>query len=359
MSSTNLDAFDLATVNLEGVIHEDVMNTIFDISRIPLPFADRAGVGSHSNQNFTWRMDKLVDAVTTGQRIDGQEVATGTANETKNGRRVGNHSEIRTKRVEVSTRAQEVNTIGYANELAYQITNRQQELRRDVDATCLSNNASVAGTDTVAGVTAGLAAWLTALDVDGNAAASSNVFRATGGADGGWDDTDTDSLVAESVPGTSSEAITETKIRDVVQAIFEKGGEPDVLMTTPAVKRLISEYLFTDAARIATIVNQQPGGSAPERKAQGSIDLFITDFGSLALIPNRLQPAYDTDNDIAFILDFSFLEISFLEGYTTKPLAKTSLADNRIMEVDWGLRVKNWDALGAVYDVDPALAMTA
>lgn len=358
MSSTNLDAYNLASINLDGVIHEDVMDTIFDISRIPLPFADRAGVGSHSNQYHTWRMDKLVAPAIDGQRIDGQEVATGTDNDTKSGRRVGAHSEIRTKRVDVSTRAQEVNTIAYANELAYQLTQRQHELRRDIDATCLSNNASVAGTDAAAGVTAGLAAWLTSLDVDGNAAASSNVFRAAGGADGGWDDTVGDSLVAASTPGTAAEAITETKIRDVVQAIYEKGGEPDTLMTTPAVKRKISEYLFSATAKIATMTNDSPGGSARERKAQGSVDLFITDFGALQLIPNRLQPAYDTGNDIAYVLDFNFLEISYLEGYTTKPLAKTSLSDNRIMEVDWSLVCKNWDALGAVYDVDPTAAMT-
>jgi len=332
MSATNLDAFDLANINLSGVIHEDVMNTIWDISKIPLPFADRAGSGTHSNQNFTWRMDKLVDPVTTGQRVDGQEVATGTGNDTKTGRRVGNHSEIRTKRVDVSTRAQEVNTIGYANELAYQLTQRQQELRRDVDATCLSNNGSVAGTDTVAGVTAGLAAWLTELDVDGNATAAAvkNVVRGAAGADGGWDDTATDSLVAASTPGTAV-AITETNIRDVVEAIFVAGGEPNVLMTTPTVKRRISEYMFTDAARIATLLNDGGAENARQRSAQGSVDLFISDYGSLELVPNRLQPEYAAGNDIAYILDFSFLEISFLEGYTTKPLAKTSLSDNRIM----------------------------
>ena len=357
MSSTNLDAFNLDQANLDGVIHEDVMDQIFDISKIPLPFADRASMGSHSNQYFSWRMDVLNPPVVDGQLIDGQTV-TGEANVTKVGRRVGNHSEIVGKRVEVSTRAQEVNTIAYANELAYQLSQRQSELRRDVDATCLSNNGSVIGTDIAAGVTAGLAAWLTTVAVDG-VGVTTNVHREAGGADGGWDDTDTDSLVAPSVPGTVPVAVTEAGIRDVVQSIYEQGGEPDTLMTTPAVKRLISEYLFSSTAKVATITNQQPGGSARERKAQGSIDLFITDFGALALIPNRLQPAYDTGNDIAFILDFAFLEVSFLQGYRTEPLSKTALSDNRFMSADWGLRVKNWDALGAVYDIDPTAAMTA
>ena len=357
MSTTNLDASDLNLANLGGTIHESVMNQIFDISRIPLPFADRAGSGSHSNQLHSWRVDKLVAAVKTGQRIDGQELGA-TSNDTVVGRRINNHSEIRTKRVEVSTRAQEVNTIGFANELAYQITRRQQELRRDVDATALSNNASVIGTDAVAGQSAGLSAWLTNAGIVDAAAVTTNVVRGALGADGGWDDTDTDSLVAASVAGTAV-AITEKNIRDVVQSIFENGGEPDTLMTTPAVKRLISEYLFSSTAKVATITNDEPGGSARERKAQGSIDLFITDFGALMLIPNRLQLEVATDNDTAFILDFAFLELSFLEGYTTKPLAKTALSDDRVMEVDWTLVVKNWEALGAVADVDPTVPMTA
>lgn len=359
MSSTNLDAYDLSVVNLEGMIHEDVMNTIFDISRIPLPFADRAGTGSHTNQTFSWPMDLLGAPVITGQLIDGQ-VVTGEANVAKVGRRVANQSEIRGKRVEVSTRANDVNTIGFANALAYQITQRQQELRRDVDATCLSNNASIIGTDAAAGQTAGLAAWLTAVDIDGNATAATvkNTSREAGGADGGWDDTVGDGLVAASTPGTVPVAITETKIRDVVEAIYIAGGEPNVLMTTPTVKRRISEYMFTDAARIATLVNQDPGGSAMQRKAQGSVDLFISDYGALELVPNRLQPAYDTDNDAAFILDFNYLEISFLHGYNVIPLAKTAMSENRFMFTDWGLRVKNWQSCGAVYDIDPAAAMT-
>ena len=126
MATTNLDAYDLSQINLDGVINEDVMQSIFDISPVPLEFTQRAGTSSHDNTYFSWRLDKLQDPVITGQRIDGQETATGTANDTKSGRRVGQHSEIRTKRVEVSTRAQEVDTIAYANELAYQISRRQR-----------------------------------------------------------------------------------------------------------------------------------------------------------------------------------------------------------------------------------------
>ena len=356
MSAANQDAYDLATVNLDGLIHEDVMDSIFNISQIPLPFTDAVGSGSHSNQYFSWTVDQLPTPVTTGQVVDGADISQ---NDTQAGARMGNHSEIRVKEVQVSTRAQEVNTIGFANALAYQVTRRQQDLRRDLEATALSNNASVQGTDVAPGVTAGLAAWLTGgVDVLGNAVAagSENVIRGVGGVDGGWYDTPTDSLVAASTPGTAV-ALTETNLRDVMENVYQKGGEPSVLMTTPAVKRLISEYLFTSSARIATNISQG-GAGASVREASGAFDVFLTDFGTLRLVPNRLQPAYDTDNDYVFILDPAYLEMSYLQGYRVEPLAKTGLSDKRVMSVDWGLCVKNFDACGGVADVDPTLAMT-
>ncbi len=360
MAATNLDAYDLSQINLDGVINEDVMQSIFDISNVPMPFTDRAGSSSHDNQYFSWRMDKLQDPVITGQRIDGQETATGTTNETKSGRRVGQHSEIRTKRVEVSTRAQEVDTIAYANELAYQLSRRQIELRRDVEATLLSNNGSIAGTDAVAGQQAGIQAWITTADVDGNAAATGNANRGATGADGGWDATAGDSLVAPHTPGTTR-ALSEVMIRDVSESIYQNGGEADTLMTSVALKRKISEYLFTDAARIATMTNESPGGAARQRKAQGSVDLYISDYSALMLVPNRLMgPAFTAaDNHCALILDFNYVSVSYLQGYQTKPLAKTGLSDNRQIEVDYGLRCTNWDAFGGVFDIDPAQAMVA
>lgn len=359
MATTNLDAYNLSTVNLQGLIHEDVMNQIWDISQIPLPFTDRAGSGSHSNQYFSWRADRLRTPVTDQQRIDGQEVATGTANDTKNGRRIGNHSEIRTKRVDVSTRAQDVNTIGYANELAFQVTRRQQELRRDVEATAMSNNGSVEGTDAVAGVTAGLAAWLTNVSIDGSGGpATSNVNRGATGVDGGWDATAGNGLVAASTPGTKR-ALTETAIRDVTQSIYKQGGEANVLMCRPEVKQLQSQFYLSTAANVAS-QRATERDSKGMRAAQGAVDLFYTDFGDLQIVPNRLQPTYGAaDVSNAFILDFAYIEMSYLSGYRVKPLAKTALSDNRLMEVDWGLCIKNWEALGGVFDVDHAAAMTA
>lgn len=353
MSTTNQDAYDLASANLNGVIHESVMNQIFDVSRIPLPFTDMIGTTTHSNPYHSWRTDKLSAADTTNAVIDGADAG---ADESVTGRRIGNHSTISTKQVFVSHRANAVDTIGYANELAYQVTRRQQELRRDVEAQLLANQASVEATSSVAGRSAGLPAWLTTVGIDGTAT-TENVDAQNGATgDGGWDDTAGNGLVAARTPGTTR-ALTETMLRDTVQSVYEQGGEVSVAMTTPAVKRKISEYLFSSSARIATPV-ADGGGEASMREASGAVSVFLTDFGTLQLVANRLQPAYDTDNDAVYLIDPNMLEVSYLEGYRVDPLAKNGLSDRRIMSVDWSLVCRNWDGLGAVFDIDPTAAMT-
>ncbi len=77
MSATNLDASDLHLANLDGVINESVLQAIFDISNVELPFTQRAASGSHDNQYHSWRMDKLADPVIDGQLIKPRPIQAG------------------------------------------------------------------------------------------------------------------------------------------------------------------------------------------------------------------------------------------------------------------------------------------
>ena len=90
--------------------------------------------------------------------------------------------------------------------------------------------------------------------------------------------------------------------------------------------------MFTSSARIGTLMSDQ-GKSAEAATALGSVNVFVTDFGTLKLVPNRLQQlqtaAAAGDSAFVFILDPEYLSHSFLHGYRTDPLAKTGLAENR------------------------------
>ena len=337
MTTANLDAADLAAVARGGIIHEDVMDKIWDISQIPLPLTGKIGSDNVSNQYTSWTKDKLGAPDLTNAKIDGQD--TDTENDTATGSRVGNHCQISTKNVAVSTRAQNVNGIGFASALSYQIMMRQRELRRDVEAISLSHQASVADTGAVAGKAGALGSWL-----------ETNVsVGATTGVAGGYNPGT--GLTVAPIPG-DVRPLSETLIRDIAESCYINNGNPTMIMTIPQLVRKISEYMFTSSARIATLQSdQKPATSAAT--AQGSVNVFVTDFGVvMELVPNRIMQPIDTDNCTAYLIDADYIRHGFLHGYRVEPLAKTGLADKRQMAVDWTLKVLNEEACGAIFDID-------
>lgn len=346
MSTANLDSADLKAVKAGGLIREDVMNKIWDISKIPLPFTDLVGSGTHDQEFTEWTTDELAKPDLTNAVVDG---ADATGNDTKTGARVGNHSQISDKVVRVSYRADASNVIGRAKELAYQLMRRQQELRRDVEAISLNNQASVADNgDTVAGKVGGLPSWIKTSVLNGTA--------------GGFDLTTR--LTVARTPGTAK-ALAVSGIRSIVEKVYNEGGDSSVLMTIPGIISKLSEFMFTSSARIATLQSDQ-GKSAAAATALGAVNVFVTDFGTLRFVPNRLQQQYDdatptTPKKAAdvFILDPTYLELSYLKGYRTDELAKTGLAENRQMSVDWTLKVLTEKAQGLIGDIDPSVDVTA
>lgn len=342
MSTANLDGADLRSVLRGGLIREDVMEKIWDISKIPLPFTDMIGSDTSSHPYKEWTTDELAAPDITNARVDGADAG---ANNTVTGLRVGNHHQISDKVVKVTFRADASNTIGRAKELAYQASRRQQELRRDVEAIMLVNQASVADDgNATPGRSGGLPAWIRTNAINGTA----------GGFNTGT------GLVVARTPGVRT-ALTETNLRLSAEQVYNQGGEASVLMCRPPLIRQISSYLFTTSARIASIFSDIENSKA-KATAMGAINVFVTDFGTLQLTPNRLQ---QTHNDSAgavcsdvFTLDPSYLAISFLQGYRTEELAKTGTANNRQMLVDWTLCVGNEKAQAFIGDINEAAAVT-
>lgn len=343
MSTANIDSADLKGVAYKGLINEDVMQQIWDISKIPLPLTDLAGTESCSNSYKEWVVDKLNAPDLTNARVDGADAGSAMA---VTGARVGNQCQQSDKVVKVSYRAQASDTIGRSNELVYRLMRGQQELKRDVEAIALTSQASVADDgNTTAGKSAGLGAWLT-----------TNDFRGAGGSAAGF----SNGTVAAAVNGTPR-ALTEKLVRDCAQAIYEQGGDATVMMSVPQVIRNFSEYLFTSSARVATLTADQ-GRSATAATALGTVNVFVSDHSTLNLVSNRLQQleASNTpDSANVYLLDPQYIAFGYLQGYRTDQLAKTGTADNRQILVDWTLMVLNEAAHGVIADIDPTLAVTA
>ena len=349
MSTANIDSFDLKSIAKGGVINEDVMQKIFDISRIPLPFTDLVGSTTHRNERFDWVLDELRAPDLDNARVDGADA--GAAAEA-GGARVGNHSQISDEVIAVSYRADASDTIGRTKELAYRITRGNQQIRRDVEAIALNNQASVAGTDTVAGVTGGLPSWIetTVLNADGS--------DATGSAGGHNMTTGLTEKVAVG-DGSGATGLSFQAVKDCIQGVYEQGGEVTHLMSNPGVIGALSTYMFDNEARVATLTSDQGAPANSKATALSSVNVLVSDFGTIKLVPNRLQPLDENGNAIAFLLDPEYVSLSYLEGYRTDTLAKTGLAERRQISVDWGLRVHTEKAHGMIINIDPDAEATA
>lgn len=349
MASGNLDAANLAAVARGGLINEDVMQAIWDISNVPLPLTEMMGTPDRVGNPYTsWVVDKLGDPNLSNAVVDGADITQNDQDPA--GPREGNHCQISVKRVSVSTRANEVNTIGYASERARQIARRQIELRRDVEAITLSNQGSVAddGTSTP-GKSAGLAAWLTV-----------NTEKGTGTLGGFQSGT---GLVTQYTPGAVRGA-TLKMVKDIVEKIYIEGGDPSVLMSVPSVIRAMNEFMFSSSAQIATLQGRTSADEESRLKAKGSVNIFIADHGQvLEFHPNRIQRAYagnpDGSGAVLFVMDTNYLRHGHLHGYRSEPQGKTGLATKDQIYVDWTLKVLNQRSNGMITDVDVTAAFTA
>lgn len=344
MAASNLDSADLKAVQAGGLIREDVMEKVWDISSIPLPFSDRIGGGTAENEYSEWTQDKLKDQNPDNAVVDGADIAQ---NDTGTGKRLGNHHQISVKEVQISSRAESSDSIGNVGSLAYQVMMRQRELRRDLEYIMTSGQASVQDDgNTTAGRAAGIFAFI-----------KTNGLHGVGGSTPGFDNAT--KLIPAVVAGTKR-GLTEKLVRDVAQAVYEAGGDPSVMMARPAVIRLFSEYCFSSSARIATLVSDS-GQEAKAQTAKGSVNVFVTDFGvTLDLVPNRLMArvgAASAKTSNIGIFDFQYIDHPKLRGYQVESLAKTGLSEKRMMSVDWTLRALNEEALGAIYDVDETVAV--
>jgi hypothetical protein len=105
------------------------------------------------------------------------------------------------------------------------------------------------------------------------------------------------------------------------------------------------------------------GKSTEKATALGSVNVFVTDFGTLKLVPNRLQQTHvdsgSTQVGDVFIIDPTYLALSYMKGYRTEDLARIGLSERKQMSVDWTLIVNTEKSHAIIGDINPASAVTA
>lgn len=351
--SDYLDSADLKNVAAGGIVREDVLDTIFDCSDIPTPFMDMIGGGSFDNPYSEWTEDELAQPDLGNKVISGKDTtsADNDANVT-NAVRAGNHAQISDKNIQVTERGNAANSIGLAGQMGYQTARRLIELRRDIEAIMLSDQASVQdNNNNVAGQSAGAGAYI-----------KTNVSLGASGAVGGFDTAT--KLIDAPTPGEARVG-SWTYVTDMIEAVYLLGAMPTKLMSVPAVTKRMSRYLFTTPYAATPTANVT--GTAPaSQTSQGYIDVVRTDFGfTMDIVPNRLQQVSDSGDDpvedvaTLYGFDLRYWDFCTLYGWKVDALGKVGLSHRKLAHVDWMLKCKLERAQFAVRDLTPTGTWTA
>lgn len=338
---------------------EDLADIIYNISPTECPFTMLVGRTGADQDAHEWVTDSLAAAVSNNKHVDGDDFsAEGDTAQVGNGfdgvaitagSRIGNHCQISRKDIVVSRRANRVRKAGRRDELGYQIAKAGRELKRDVESSCLANNNAIQGTTSVAGQAGSYLAWMR------NNSSRHTLTSGTNGADPA-------ALVSGFPTGTAAtdagdlRALSETDILDVIGECYIDGGDIDVMLMHPALKQKWSQYMFspdnTNSGRIATQYQDQGKSPRAGATALGAVDVYVSDFGVIDVIPDRFMRTRDV-----VIMESALWALSYLDPYQQFDIAKTGDSEKRVLLVDWTLEARNPDSSGIVADVDNTIAM--
>lgn len=340
---------------------EDLGDIIYNISPTETPFTMLIGRTDADQDAHEWVTDSLAAPSSNNRHVDGDDfMAEGDPGSSQvgagfdgvaitSGSRIGNHCQISRKDIVVSRRANLVKKAGRKDELGYQIAKAGRELKRDTESALVANNAAIQGSTTVAGQAGSYLAWIRA---------NSSRYNTTAGTDGA----DPAALVAGFPTGATAvdasllRALSETDILDVIADCYIAGGDIDTMLLAPALKQKWSQYMFspdtTNSGRIATQYQDQGKSPSKGATALGAVDVYVSDFGVIDVIPDRFMRTRDV-----LIFEAAMWAIAYLDPYQQFDVAKTGDSEKRVLLVDWTLEARNPAGCGTVADVNSATPM--
>ncbi|GJH31439.1 phage head protein [Paraburkholderia hospita] len=294
---------------------EDLTDIIYRISPTETPFMSGIGRGKAKNTLHEWQTQDLAAPANNAQ-VEGDDATADAATPTA---RLNNRTQISRKVVIVSgTQTDGMDPAGRKNELAYQISLKGLELKRDMETGLCQNTTLVAGSATVARQSRGLEGWVATNCDMGAGGAAPNYNTNTAPTDG------------------TQRAFTEAQLKNVAQLVWQQGGNPGVLMLGGTQKQTFST--FTGASTRFD--------KGEDKQVTAAVDIYITDFGRLRAVPNRFQRART-----AFVLEMGRWKVAYLRAMRTVPLAKTGDAEKRMLICEYSLEAGQEKSGGAIRDL--------
>lgn len=326
--------------NTSASTREDVSNIISNIDPTETPISANIGREDVDNPDlYQWQVDSLAATSTAGQ-IDGvAQSALPDAVSTARAKRAA-RCQIQGKGISITRRQQKLDKYGIDDEVAYQLAKAGAELKRDQEATICLPRTPVASASGTAPLLAGIPTWIRTNTSNGSGGAAPTL---TG-------------TPAQPVVGTDGtvRALSEATLMTMIKQSYDEGGKIDMASVATAEKQAMSAFLFGSSTRIAT--PYQDFGSKPGMGAtvQGAVDVIITDFGPLYIVPNRFQRGRDV-----LLLDTAQWSIGIFDDYFVEETAKVGDYENHMVLHDYTVISHAEEASAWIADIDTTAAMTS
>lgn len=302
-------------------IREDLSDIISDISPTETPWYSSIKKIKAKNTLHEWQTDALASPSEDNAHVEGDDTTAEAVTPTT---RLNNQCQIFKKSVSISGTDMGLNKAGRAKEMAYQLSKRTKELKRDMEKSMFANKAKVTRGDATAGVFAGIGAWITTN--------TNNV--GSGGSDPTGDGSD-----ARTDSGTPT-AFTQADFDLTMQNIWDEGGTPD---------RVYLSSFQMDVALDFTGMNNQrstiPASESGRNAVINAIDVYVTPWGTVQFIPSRHVRSRDV-----WILQADKWAFANLRPVKNEELAKTGDSEKRQLVAEGTLVCYNEKANGGVVD---------
>ncbi len=304
---------------------EDLSDVIYNISPTDTPFMSSIGKTKATAILHEWQTDSLAAATLSNAAVEGATASDATMSPTT---RIGNRTQIFQKTIKISGTLEAVDKAGRKSEKAYQLAKASAEIKRDIETTLLSNQAASNGNSSTARTLGGLQCWL-ATNGDfgsGGSAGSAGTNQRTNGTNRTFD---------------------ETILKTVIKEVYQSGGNPKVLMVNPGHKQTVSAFAGIAAQRYMAPSNEPT-------TIIGAADVYLSDFGTVSVVPNRFMSSTNTCDEAAFVVDPDMAAVAYLRPFQTNELAKTGDSEMTQLLAELTLEVKNEAAHGIIADITPA-----
>jgi hypothetical protein len=306
------DSYDAASAGNR----EDLSNIIYTLDQSQTPVLSSLRRVPASATNHQWTKDALAAASSSNFNIEGDEATTTAITAAS---KLGNYTAISDKVPLVTGTQDVVDKAGPIGEMAKQMEKMMKELKRDVEAALLENNAAVAGNASTARECAGLQAWVVT-----NQDVASDATSATGdGTDAHTDGT--------------ARPLTENMFESVLADCWDSGGNPTMGVMGKFQKRKVAAFSG----------NATQTANGDDKKVTNSVDVYIDPLGSEIMI----TPCRQCPTDVVYFIDPEYAAFSVLRDFQSKDLPSSGDYSRKQILVEYTLEVGNEAAHGGIYDL--------